>query len=631
MKLRWGLGPKLSLIFGGMAMVVSLAVGIASFLSAERMLLRFFTEQAMSIAQAAVPRIDVAKFERVALAAGTRSPGKDDVARILGMPEYVELRAGMNHIREIAGLKYLYSTIRLADGSWINLIDGMPPDAAEGELSLPGKTLETLDPKMAEAFEYKRPTHGEIWTDEYGTVISSFVPIAAADGRVLGVLGADFDALAVSEGLFRLRLTTLGLVALMTVIALVLTHMIALRIVRPIRTIASELSLIGEGDLSRRCEVRGSDEIALIAGGVNHMSESLARMVDGIAEEADHAAEYAHSLTELAGQSLSAIDNVRRSSEKTNEFATKGETALRTVSTALDTIVSDTNSASGSVRAGAESAVKTEGAMQDAAAKTEGALSLIAKARSESDTINGAMDGLIRSVDAVVGFTGQIDGLADQTNLLALNAAIEAARAGEAGRGFAVVAEEVRSLAEASGEAARQIRTLAKELAGTAGQTRDVASEISQTLVLTVEQSKGVIGCLGGARLGRRALAVRQGIRREHDGEGGARYGAVVEPRRRRIGHARDAPVERLHGRGGRRRDAGGRRRFGQRPAAGRNSRPDPGADPDASHAFGKRPGRDPPGRRHPFRVTGGVPFARRTALRHMPSNRSSLHAHIVA
>jgi methyl-accepting chemotaxis protein len=498
-KLRWGLGPKLSLIFGGMAMVVSLAVGIASFLSAERMLLRFFTEQAMSIAQATVPRIDAAKFERVALAAGARSPGKDDVATILGMPEYVELRAGMNHIREIAGLKYLYSTIRLADGSWVYLIDGMPPDAAEGELSLPGKTLETLDPKMTEAFEQKRPTHGEIWTDEYGAVISSFVPIAAADGRVLGVLGADFDALAVSEGLFRLRVTTLGLVALMTVVALVLTHMIAMRIARPIRAIASELRLIGEGDLSRRCEVRGDDEIALIAGGVNHMSESLARMVEGIAEEADHAAEYAHSLTELAGQSLSAIENVRRSSEKTNEFATKGETALRTVSAALDTIVSDTNNASGSVRAGAESATKTEDAMQDAVTKTEGALSLIAKARGESDTINGAMDGLIRSVDAVVGFTAQIDGLADQTNLLALNAAIEAARAGEAGRGFAVVAEEVRSLAEASGEAARQIRTLAKELAGTAGQTRDVASEISQTLVLTVEQSQGVIGHLGGA------------------------------------------------------------------------------------------------------------------------------------
>ncbi len=50
--------------------------------------------------------------------------------------------------------------------------------------------------------------------------------------------------------------------------------------------------------------------------------------------------------------------------------------------------------------------------------------------------------------------------IASQTNLLALNAAIEAARVGEAGRGFAVVAEEVRKLAEESGNAAKNISSL---------------------------------------------------------------------------------------------------------------------------------------------------------------------------
>jgi len=87
------------------------------------------------------------------------------------------------------------------------------------------------------------------------------------------------------------------------------------------------------------------------------------------------------------------------------------------------------------------------------------------------DTISSALVKLVgmreasqRELDELSVFTGTLESMArdvgdiaDQTNLLALNAAIEAARAGETGRGFSVVADEVRNLANRSGEIATAI------------------------------------------------------------------------------------------------------------------------------------------------------------------------------
>lgn len=73
-----------------------------------------------------------------------------------------------------------------------------------------------------------------------------------------------------------------------------------------------------------------------------------------------------------------------------------------------------------------------------------------------SDKMNELSKALARIDDATVqiaSISTKLEKIAKQTNILALNAVVEAGAAGSAGRGFSVVANEIRILAEESGQA----------------------------------------------------------------------------------------------------------------------------------------------------------------------------------
>ena len=239
---------------------------------------------------------------------------------------------------------------------------------------------------------------------------------------------------------------------------------IARSINRPLRAVAAAMKDIasGDGDLGRRLDESGRDELGEVSRDFNAFATKIGRSVLAVREQA----------VELSA----GAEKINATSRTIAGDASEQAATLEQVTASMEELAS---------------------MVSKTAQNSSGASQIAERARGDADTgaarmkeLVGAMDGIRTSSERIASIIRVIDEIAFQTNLLALNAAVEAARAGDAGRGFAVVAQEVRSLAMRSAEAARDTANLIEE----SGERADAG-------VRLVSDVEGVFGrIVGGSR-----------------------------------------------------------------------------------------------------------------------------------
>ncbi|MEW6423707.1 MAG: methyl-accepting chemotaxis protein [Bacillota bacterium] len=215
-------------------------------------------------------------------------------------------------------------------------------------------------------------------------------------------------------------------------------------VAKPLQMVEKGVSRIAGGDLAvADIKSASRDEVGSLALSFNQMKGSLREIVQKVAEGARSVFHAASQLSESAQQT------------------TQGATATASAISEIAAAVEDGASNAGQV---AQAAEKAAGLAGEGNVKVERLIAQMGSIEAAANQVARAITELGETSQEITQIVEMITNIAEQTNLLALNAAIEAARAGEQGRGFAVVAEEVRKLAEQSGDAAKDIYQLVQRI-----------------------------------------------------------------------------------------------------------------------------------------------------------------------
>lgn len=283
------------------------------------------------------------------------------------------------------------------------------------------------------------------------------------DGKHVGSIdiGLSLDSLTSAKNDIIRTCLILSLVIILSV-ALILYFVIGYSM-KPLKVTSGYIQRIAEGDFTQSMSgniLKYNDEIGYIANSVKKMQEELKTLVGNIKNSAYTMTNYSNDLAKITDQSNQAMDVIAQSVEQMALSSSDQANDVQSIAISTEELGGKINTSTEVINEAVCLTNETDKICKEGSI----IISDLYEKAENSKKKNRDVHSIIEEVNIATGnaesITKLITQISEQTNLLALNASIEAARAGEAGKGFAVVAEEIRKLAENTGNATKDINEI---------------------------------------------------------------------------------------------------------------------------------------------------------------------------
>lgn len=391
-----------------------------------------------------------------------------------GTQVYQNLQGDLRKKQKACGIAFLYTLY--TDGKKVYYGVDSDEDAAKV-----GDEFADSYAELEPVFGGKEYIQDYIDHTEDGDLITVYKPIEDNAGKVVAILGCDYDASSITAELQKAVVQTLQIGGICLILAILILTIIVSRITKGLMQVNAKIyDLVhNEGDLTQKLDVRSGDELELIAGNVNELLAYIRKIMIGISSGSMRLMSSSRKMVDHLSSADESITDVSATMQEMSAAMEETTSSLNQITEAIDEIYSSVERIAGNADAGKVSSQEMENrasGANDAAAEGE------KKANIETEKMAASLNEKIaksKSVEQIEILTSNIIEITEQTNLLALNASIEAARAGEAGRGFAVVADEIGKLAGNSADAAAKIRQVSAEVI----QAVDELAEGSQQMI----------------------------------------------------------------------------------------------------------------------------------------------------